>query len=171
MAKKFPGFWRHKSASAKAVAESVNMPYVKVWLHFVWTTKNRQPLLRDKIRERVFQHIYHAARAKGIFIDFINGYREHVHCLVSLGVDQTLSGIMKQLKGESSHWINQNGLCTSRFSWQHEYFVVGVSESVLDKTRDYIRDQEKHHARRSFDDEFQQMLDKYGFQRFRDGEE
>jgi len=144
------------------------MTYVKVWLHFVWTTKNREPFLRHEIRERIFQHIYHAAREKGIFIDFINGYLEHVHCLISLGVDQTLAGIMKQLKGESAHWINQNGLCPRRFSWQHEYFVVGVSESVLDKTRDYIRDQERHHGNKSFDAEFRQMLYRYGFQRFED---
>ncbi len=84
------------------------MPWIKVWLHFVWSTKDRFPYLNDEIRHRVFKHIRQNAREKGIFIDFINGYVEHVHCLVSLGSDQTLEKIMQLIKGESSFWINKN---------------------------------------------------------------
>ena len=141
------------------------MPHVKVWVHFVWTTKNRLPLLSDDIRQRVFQHIRENARAKGIFLDYVNGYREHVHCLISLGTEQILSWIVKMLKGESSHWINQQGLILQKFQWQHEYFAVGVGESILDRTRDYIRNQEKHHSKKPFKDEFDAMIQKYGFQR------
>ncbi len=144
------------------------MPHVKVWIHFVWTTKNREPFLSDDIRQRVFHHIRENARQKDIFLDHINGYREHVHCLVSLGTEQTLSGIVKLLKGESSHWINQQKLSKFKFQWQHEYFAVGVSESILEKTRNYIQRQEIHHSRKRFDDEFDEMLKKYGFQRFKD---
>ncbi len=127
-------------------------------------------MLRDDIRQRVFQHIRENAKKKGIFVDYINGYREHVHCLISLGTGQTIAEIVKLLKGESSHWINQQKLCPTRFQWQHEYFAVGVCESILDKTRDYIRDQEKHHSRMPFENEFEAMLTKYGFQRFKDDE-
>lgn len=144
------------------------MPHVKVWIHFVWTTKNREPMLTESIRQMVFQHIREYARSKGIFLDYINGYLEHVHCLISLGTDQTISNIAKLLKGESSHWINQNRLCPGKFRWQHEYFAVGVGESILDKTRDYIRDQEEHHRHKPFKDEFEQMLRKYRFERFSD---
>ncbi len=136
------------------------MPHVKVWVHFVWTTKNRLPLLSDDIRQRVFQHIRENARAKGIFLDYVNGYREHVHCLISLGTEQTLSWIVKMLKGESSHWINQQGLIPQKFQWQHEYFAVGVGESIVDRTRDYIRNQEKHHSKKPFNDEFDEMIQK-----------
>src|SRR5688572_23475380 len=110
------------------------MPFVKVWIHFVWSTKNREPMLTDDIRARVFQHIRENARAKGIFLDYINGYIEHVHCLVSIGTEQKISEIVKLIKGESSHWINQNSLTRTKFRWQHEYFAVGVCESILDKT-------------------------------------
>src|SRR5688500_15186934 len=120
------------------------MPYVKVWIHLVWSTKNRLPFLTDAIRPAVFQHIRENAKKKDIFLDFINGYREHVHALVSLGTEQTISKIVQLMKGESTHWINQNNLITGKFAWQHEYFAVGVCESLLDKTRDYIRDQEAH---------------------------
>jgi len=146
------------------------MPYVKVWVHFVWTTKNRLPLLTDEIRPRVFQHIRDNAREKDIFLDHINGYREHVHCLISLGTEQTISQIVKLVKGESSHWINQQHLCPHKFQRQHEYFAVGVCESILDKTRDYIRRQEEHHSKKPLDAEFEAMIRKYGFQRFKDDE-
>ena len=146
------------------------MPYVKVWIHLVWSTKNRLPFLTDEIRPTVFQHMRENAKAKKIFIDFINGYREHVHCLISLGVDQTIAETVRLIKGGSSHWINQNRLTKSKFAWQHEYFAVGVSESLLDKTRDYIRDQETHHSKKDFDEEFDLMLKKYGFQRFDDSD-
>ena len=84
------------------------MPFVKVWLHFVWSTKDRYPYLKDEIRSKVFEHIRQNAKEKGIHIDFINGYLDHVHCLISLGIDQTLSWIMQSIKGESSFWINKS---------------------------------------------------------------
>lgn len=144
------------------------MPYVKVWIHLVWSTKNRRPFLTDEIRPTVFQHIRENAKKKDIFLDFINGYWEHVHALVSLGTEQTISEIVRLMKGESSHWINQIGLTKRKFEWQHEYFAVGVCESLIDRTREYIRNQESHHSKKNFDEEFDLMLKKYGFQRFED---
>ena len=144
------------------------MPFVKVWIHYVWATKKREPMLHDEIRHSVFDHIRENARSKDIYLDHIGGYREHVHCLVSLGTDQTIGNIVKLLKGESSHWINQEKLCKTRFSWQHEYFAVGVCESLIEKTRGYIQRQEIHHRTKPFGDEFDQMVRKFGFQRYRD---
>lgn len=95
------------------------MPYVKVYIHFVWSTKNREPFLNTKeLRLKVWQHIRENAREKEIFIDFINGYAEHCHCLISLGVDQTIQKTMQLLKGESAYWINKNQLTGSKFEWQ-----------------------------------------------------
>jgi REP element-mobilizing transposase RayT len=147
------------------------MPHVKVWIHFVSTTKNRLPLLTEDIRYQVFDHIRQNAKAKGIFIDHINGGVEQVHCLISLGTEQTISEIVKLLKGESSHWVNQQNLINQKFKWQHEYFAVGVSESVVDKVRAYIRTQEEHHRKKPFADEFDAMIEKFGFKRFSDDEE
>ena len=114
------------------------MPFVKVWIHFVWSTKNREPYLTDEIRQKVFEHIGENAREKDIYLDFINGYTDHVHCLISLGTDQTIGKIMQLIKGESSFWINKNRLCKTKFEWQDEYFAVGVCESLLENVRKYI---------------------------------
>jgi REP element-mobilizing transposase RayT len=142
------------------------MPLVKVWIHFVWSTKNRQPLLSDEIRPKVFQHIRQNAAEKGIFIDFIGGYVDHLHCLVSLRTDQTIEKIIQLIKGESSFWINKNKLCKEKFEWQDEYFAVSVSESVIDNVREYIKKQEEHHRKQTFKDEFESFLIKAGFQKF-----
>ena len=144
------------------------MPLVKVWLHFVWSTKDRHPFLRDEIRAKVFEHIRQNAKEKGIYIDFINGHLDHIHCLISLGVDQTLSWLMQSIKGESSFWINKNKLTKPKVSWQDEYFVVSVNEDTLQSVRRYIAKQEEHHKTVSFDDEYEDFLKRAGFQKFKD---
>ena len=145
------------------------MPWIKVWLHFVWSTKNRIPYLQNPIRPRVLDHIRQNALEKNIHLDFINGYIEHIHCLISLGNDQTLEKIMQLIKGESSFWINKNQLTKTKFGWQDEYFVASVSESNLEKVRRYIAKQEEHHSKVPFENEFDQLLLRAGFQRFKDG--
>ena len=142
------------------------MPFVKVWIHFVWSTKNREPFLHDEIRPQVFRHIRENAKAKEIYLDFIGGYVDHVHCLISLGTDQTISKIMQLIKGESSFWINQSGLCRGKFEWQNEYFAVSVSEQVLDRVREYIAGQEEHHRKKSFAEEYEGFMKRAGFEKF-----
>ena len=78
------------------------MGYIKIWVHLVWSTKNRQPLLDADIRKQVFDHMRENAIDKDIYIDFINGYYEHVHCLISLSSGQNIDKIQMLLKGESS---------------------------------------------------------------------
>ena len=116
------------------------MPHIKVYIHFVWSTKKRVPhLYSPEIRQKVWQHIAENARSKDIFVDFVNGYSDHCHCLVSLGVDQTLQKVAQLIKGESSYWINKNRLTKEKFEWQDDYFAVSVSESKLNVVRDYIK--------------------------------
>lgn len=139
------------------------MPYLKVWIHFVWATHKRMPWLQNNIRQRVFDHIRENARAKGIYLDQISGYLEHVHCLVSLGSKCNLATIANLLKGESSFWINKNKLTPGKFRWQEEYFAASVSHSGVDAVRRYIRNQEEHHRKKSFEEEYQELMEKYGF--------
>jgi len=142
------------------------MPFVKIWIHAVWSTKNREPFLVSDIRQQVFLHMQNNARTKGIYIDHINGHIDHCHCLISLGIDQTISKTMQLIKGESSHWINQNNLVVGHFEWQNEYFAVSVSESMLPAVRKYIRNQEEHHRHKTFQEEYDDFILKYGFEKF-----
>jgi len=70
---------------------------------------------------------------------------------------------MQLIKGESSFWINKNQLTKEKFSWQDEYFAVSVSESMIESVRNYIKNQEIHHKKKSFADEYQEFIDKYNF--------
>ena len=140
------------------------MSFVKVYLHCVWSTKNRNPYLDSiELRQKVWNHIRENAIQKGIYIDFINGYSDHCHCLISLGVDQNIQKVIQLIKGESSFWINKNELTKEKFQWQEEYFAVSVSESILDKVREYIKNQEEHHKKKSFQEEYDEFILKYGF--------
>jgi putative transposase len=78
------------------------MSYIRIWVHSVWTTKNRVSYLTDRIRTNVIQHILDYAKTKGIYIDIINGHVQHLHALISLGGSQNISDLMKLIKGESS---------------------------------------------------------------------
>jgi len=140
------------------------MPYIKIWLHCVWNTKNRRPVLVKKIREKLFEHIRDYSRSKEIFIDKIGSYNEHVHCLISLGSEQSISKVMNLLKGESSHWLNNSNMLYEKFEWQDDYFAVSVSESILDNVRRYILNQENHHTKISFQEELDNIVKKYNFQ-------
>lgn len=139
------------------------MPFIKAWFHLVWATKNRYPFLNSDIRQTVFDHIKQQAKQKAIYLDSINGYTDHVHCLISLSVDQTISKTVQLLKGESSFWINKEKLCKQKFEWQEEYFAVSVSHSQIDVVRRYIKNQEQHHSHKTFQQEYDEFMASYSF--------
>ena len=143
------------------------MSFVKIYIHFVWSTKNRiQTLNTPELRKNVWQHIRENGAKKDIFIDFVNGHSEHCHCLVSLGVDQTISKVMQLIKGESAFWFNKQELTKQKLEWQDEYFAVSVSESQIDIVRNYIKNQEEHHRHKTFQQEYDDFIIKYGFKKF-----
>jgi len=93
------------------------MSYIKVYVHYVCSTQNRYPFLNDSIHDQLFSHIGENARKKNIYIDFINGYIDHIHVLVSLNDDLSIGKIAQLIKGESSHWITQKQLTNVKFEW------------------------------------------------------
>jgi REP element-mobilizing transposase RayT len=145
------------------------MPYVRIWVHLIWSTKDRAPTLGDGLRQKVLSHITDNARKKDIYLDTIDGVADHVHALISLGSDQTIAKVAQLLKGESSHWVNKEKLSKVKFEWQDEYIAVSVSESRIDTVRDYIRKQEEHHRKKTFAEEYDEFMKKYGFEILRKG--
>ena len=138
------------------------MSWVRVYIHIVFTTKNREPFLNSvELRKQVFQHIKQNALDKDIWLDCVNGYSEHTHCLISLKRDQTISKVVQLIKGESSFWVNKNKLTENYFMWQDDYWAVGVSESQVERVRRYIHNQEIHHAKKSFTTEINEFIEKF----------
>ncbi|TAL57405.1 MAG: IS200/IS605 family transposase [Bacteroidetes bacterium] len=141
------------------------MSWVRIWVHLVFSTKNREPFLNSKeLRKKVFQHIKENAKEKDIWLDCVNGYSDHTHCMVSLNKEQSISKVAQLIKGESSFWINQNKLVEGKFIWQDDYWAVSVSESHLEQTRQYIFNQEEHHRKTTFKEEVDDFMKKYGWQ-------
>ncbi len=140
------------------------MSYVKIWIHAVWTVKDRQPVLNQNIRQKVFEHIHQNAVAKEIMMEVVNGHYNHVHCLFRLKNNQTIENVMQLIKGESSYWFNKSDLSNLKLNWQKEYFAVSVSESQVEKVKNYIANQEEHHRIKSWDEEYDEFISKYGFQ-------
>src|SRR6266480_325097 len=139
------------------------MSYLKIWVHMVFSTHNREPFLNDKIRKDVFKHILEKGREKDIWIDHVGGHIDHAHVLFSLVKRQTIADIAQQIKGESSHWINKENLIQDQFRWQDDYYAVSVSESHLPKVRTYIQNQDEHHRKVSFAEEVDLFMKHYGW--------
>ena len=143
------------------------MSYIRIWVHCVWGTKRRESFITNENKKIIIEHIRENAKQKGIYIDFINGYKEHLHCLISLNHDQNISKVMQLLKGESSFWINKNNIAEGTFEWADEYFAVSVGESTVNRVRDYIKNQEKHHSNKTWEEEYNEFINKYGFKKIK----
>lgn len=138
------------------------MSFIRIWIHLIWSTKNRQKIINSEFRENLIDHIKSNCKEKGIWLDSINCVNDHIHLLISLSADVSVSKTVMLIKGESSHWINKNKFVKGKFEWQQEYMAMSVSESVVDKVRKYIADQEKHHKRKTFVEEYEEFIKKYG---------
>lgn len=173
-AKKIKGYYLISWLKPTAIKQKIklaiphkgySMSWIRIWVHLVFSTKNAEAyLLTPELRKKVFQHIKQNAKEKGIWLDTINGYNNHAHCLISLGREQSISKIAQLIKGESSFWINQNKLVKGKFVWQDDYWAVSVSESHLQSIREYVKNQEEHHKTKSFTEEINEFMKKYGWE-------
>jgi len=139
------------------------MAYLRVWIHLVWSTKYRDPLISSpELRRKLFAHIVQNAAQKGIYLDCVNGSCDHVHALVSVGPDQNIAKIAQLLKGESSHWFNKQNFTNRKFEWQNDYFACSVSEFAVQRVRRYIANQEEHHRKHAFSEEYEKFMELHG---------
>ena len=134
------------------------MSFSKIMVHSVWGTKFRRPVLANGILSKVCNHIKENARKQKIFIDTINGHDDHLHCLAELNKKFSISKQMQLIKGESSHWVNTNRLLPRGFSWAEDYYAVSVREDDLDRVRAYINNQQEHHRKITFQEEWESFV-------------
>lgn len=136
---------------------------VRVHIHYVWNTKYREYLLIGNARETVREHIWKYAEQNDIVLEALNVQPEHVHLLAELERDRKIEEIAKLLKGESSHWINENNIVRPKFSWQTGYAAFSVSYQDIKSVKRYINGQDEHHRHKPFAEEFEEMLRKSGY--------
>jgi putative transposase len=138
--------------------------YNKIWIHAIWSTKERLPLIHPMVESKIHQFIAEQLREQGCPVRIINGMPDHIHCLFLLSPQRSIAEVIKQIKGGSSHFINQNNLITEKFAWQTGYAAYSVSESVVDKVFQYIKNQKQHHTKKIFQQEYAEFLKLYGLE-------
>jgi REP element-mobilizing transposase RayT len=138
--------------------------YSRVWLHLVWATLERKPLFSKAAAARLSAYLHEYSSEKDIYmkLNFVNP--DHVHALVDLPTSMTIEEVVQHFKGSSSHWINQNRLLPIRFAWGRGYGVFSVSHSGVSQVAKYIATQEEHHRKRTFSEEFELLVERYGLQ-------
>ena len=135
----------------------------KIWIHAIWSTKDRSPLIDPKVDSLIFEYMNKQFVNEGCPVRIINGTSDHVHCLFLLNPTKSIADIIKQVKGSTAHFINEQNIITAKFSWQTGYGSFSVSESVVNKVFEYIKNQKQHHAKKSFQEEYNDFLKLYGF--------
>ncbi len=136
--------------------------YSMLYVHLVFSTKKRRHLLLPGTRERVWAYIAGIAKENRIMPVEIGGVVDHCHALVSMPTTLSHARLAQILKGGSTFWIHQTFPELDGFCWQDGYGAFSVSRSQVDKVAKYIRGQEAHHLRQSFEDEYRELLKKHG---------
>jgi REP element-mobilizing transposase RayT len=132
--------------------------YNKIWIHAIWATKLRMPLIHEAVEHKIHQFISIQLRDLGCPVRIINGMPDHIHCLFLLSPKKSISEVIKQIKGSSSHYINQNNLISEKFAWQSGYAAYSISESVVEKVFQYIVNQKTHHSSKTLQQEYDEFL-------------
>jgi putative transposase len=133
-----------------------------VIVHVIFSTKDRQPILGPDVRPAAHAYLAEVARNLDCECYEVGGVNDHVHLAIRLSRTVTIADLIKELKTASSAWIKKRSPELRRFAWQRGYGCFSVGPADVNALREYIRDQERHHEKRSFQDEFRMFLKKYG---------
>jgi len=135
--------------------------YSQIYIQVIFAVKGRQKLLRKEIRAKVFQYISGIIKAKGQKPIIVNGVDDHIHIFIGLKPSMKIADLVRDIKNNSSKFINENRLLPFKFEWQSGYGVFSYSQSQIGKVFDYILNQETYHKRHSFKDEYIDLLKKH----------
>ena len=130
------------------------MSHSRLIYHVVFATKDRFPLISERWENELYAYLAGIVKRNKGRVIIINGMSDHVHLLIVLEPCD-LPAFMRELKASSSRWAKQH---QPKFAWQRRYGAFTVSESAIEKVRDYIRDQKEHHAKRTFEQEYVGIL-------------
>lgn len=135
--------------------------YTQLHIHVVFSVQNRASLIRRSFKKDLYKYITGIIQNNGHKLLAINGTSDHIHILIGLKPNQSLSNLMQDIKGDSSKWINKNGFTIERFRWQEGYGAFSYSKSQVNNVINYIKNQETHHHRKSFIEEYNEFLKEF----------
>jgi REP element-mobilizing transposase RayT len=135
--------------------------YTQIHIHAVFAVQNRQSLINTNWKVELYKYITGIVQKNDHKLLAINGMPDHVHVLFGMRPSQSLSGLMQDIKGSSSKWINDKGLVRGRFSWQEGYGAFSCKKSELKQVIGYIEMQEQHHAKTTFLQEYEELLNEF----------
>ncbi|HMS71267.1 MAG TPA: IS200/IS605 family transposase, partial [Saprospiraceae bacterium] len=135
--------------------------YTQIHIHAVFAVRNRECLIKKEWKVELYKYMTAIIQNNNHKVLIINGVEDHVHILFGMRPTQALSELMQMIKGDSSKWINQNKLTTFKFSWQEGFGAFSYSKSHVGNVVNYINNQEQHHKKKSFHEEYLEMLKKY----------
>ena len=135
--------------------------FSQIYIQTVFAVSNRQSLIESEFKEELYKYMTGIVRNQGHKLISINGMPDHVHILIGLRPAMALADLVQQIKADSTNFINRRKLVHGRFSWQEGYGAFSYGHSQLDTIIRYIQNQEKHHQRRSFKDEYLTLLRKF----------
>jgi REP element-mobilizing transposase RayT len=138
--------------------------YVSNYMHCTFSTKNRHPVISSDLESRLWPYIGGIARENRMKALAIGGTTDHLHALLSLPGMMSFAKAIQLIKGGSSKWINDTFPGSGRFQWQEGYGAFSVSASQVPKTIAYINNQKEHHRKKTFQEEFLELLEKHGIE-------
>ena len=136
---------------------------IKVWIHGIFGTKNKTSLIKNTFETQLHTNIKEKLEVDlDCKVRIINGTEDHVHILFLLSPNFTLKDIFQNVKGESSHWVNQSDFIKYKFAWHTGYGAFSVSESKVKDVEKYIANQIEHHKKITYKEEIDLFIKKYG---------
>jgi putative transposase len=133
-----------------------------LWTHLIFSTKERFPFLSDeRMRTDMQAYLATVLRSYDCETIVVNGTANHVHALFALSRKYSISSVVKEIKRTSSGWVKEVSPALRKFHWQNGYGAFSVSQSHVGRVCRYIENQERHHRRRTFEDEYREFLKKY----------
>lgn len=135
--------------------------YTQLYVHVVFAVKGRNNLISPSWKEDLYKYITGIVSNKKQKLMAINGMPDHLHLLISLKPDCALSDLVRDIKANSSKWINDNQFVSVNFEWQNGFGAFSVSQSAVDNVIKYIFHQEEHHKKKTFRAEYVEFLNAY----------
>ena len=135
--------------------------YTQLCVHFVFAVKFRKSVISNHWKDKLYAYITGIVKAKQHKLLVINGMPDHVHILIDINPNQSISELIRDVKSNSSKWVNLNGFIRDRFEWQQGYGAFAVSHGHKKNTIKYIENQELHHEAKTFLSEFIECLNEY----------